>query len=145
MAGGAAAAVLISFWRLAFSMFIFLSLAMVKRCSELKLLGEAGKLATRNRDYRVSDLPGISAMGTASGYLSVLVLALYLQSPDVVKHYSHPEALWLLCPLFLYWISRMWLKAGRGEMHDDPLVYTVLDRASRYVMVASVVVVVLAV
>jgi 4-hydroxybenzoate polyprenyltransferase len=141
LAGGAATGIPISFWLLALSMFLFLSLALVKRWSELTTLAQSGTLATTGRDYRVSDLPGLGSMGIASGYLSVAVFALYIQSPDVALRYAHPQALWLLCPVMLYWISRMWLKAGRGEMHEDPLVYAVRDRASRWLAVAGVIVV----
>ena len=145
IAGGAAAGIPLSFWLLAFSMFLFLSLAMVKRYSELRALADASKLAAKGRDYRVSDLPGIGAMGVASGYLAVLVFALYLQTPEMTQRYSHPKYLWLTLPIVLYWISRMWLKAGRGEMHDDPLVYTVFDRASRFLVIAAALVVIAAV
>jgi 4-hydroxybenzoate polyprenyltransferase len=144
LAGGAATGIPISFWLLALSMFLFLSLALVKRWSELTMLAQSGALATTGRDYRVSDLPGLGSMGVASGYLSVAVFALYIQSPDVALRYTHPQALWLLCPIMLYWISRMWLKAGRGEMHQDPLIYAVRDGASRWLAVAGVIVVIAA-
>lgn len=72
-------------------------------------------------------------MGGASGYLAVLVMALYINSPGVIAGYARPEVLWLVCPLLLYWVSRMWMKAGRGEMHDDPLVFAFRDRATRFV------------
>lgn len=145
VAGAAIINVVPSFWLLAFSMFIFLSLALVKRCAELKTVIKMKDEATKRRDYRVSDLGYLHSMGTASGYLSVLVFALFINSPEVMERYTYPELLWLLCPMLLYWISRMWLKAGRGEMYDDPLIFTIKDFGSRFVVITSVVIVLLAV
>jgi 4-hydroxybenzoate polyprenyltransferase len=136
-----------SFWLLAFSTFIFLSLALVKRSSELlamkedrrtKASDEYGNSRARDRrsagrGYRVSDLEYLHSMGTSSGYLSVLVLALYIHSPHEVMRYANPQALWLLCPLLLYWISYVWLKTGRGEMHDDPVLFALKNWQSRTV------------
>ena len=144
MAGAVVIGVVLSFWLLAFSMFIFLSLALIKRCSELTAMIHFGRGDARGRDYQVPDLAYLSAMGTASGYASVLVLALFVNSPDVTLRYSEPRLLWLLCPLFLYWISRLWIKTGRGEMHDDPVVFTIKDRGSRYVIVSAIAIVLLA-
>jgi len=131
-----------TFWLLAFSMCIFLSLALVKRCSELISLAGIDRLDAAGRDYHAGDLAYLTNMGTASVYLAVLVLAFFINSPEVAARYAHPQGLWLLCPLMLYWVSRLWLKTGRGEMHDDPIVFTLKDRGSRYVIVASIVVVV---
>jgi 4-hydroxybenzoate polyprenyltransferase len=75
-------------------------------------------------------------MGVASGYLAILVLALFINSPDVIERYRHPQGLWLLCPTIIFWISRIWLKAARGEIHDDPLVFAITDRGSQLVIVA---------
>lgn len=144
IAGTVVIEVVPSSWLLCFSMFVFLSLAMVKRCSELTTMKKLEMEGLHGKDYHVSDMNCLYMMGTTSGYLSVLVLALFINSPEVAVHYEHREVLALLCPLILYWISRVWLKAGRGEMHDDPLVFTVKDRGSRYVIVASVMVVFLA-
>jgi 4-hydroxybenzoate polyprenyltransferase len=138
IAGAVAISVPPSFWLLAFSMFTFFSLALLKRFTELLALKELNVAATRGRDYSLTDLALLANMGAASGYVAVLVLALFINSPDVATRYTHPYALWLLCPLFLYWISRLWLKAGRGEMHDDPVVYAVKDRGSRYVVLGMV-------
>lgn len=145
IAGAIAISVTPSFWLLAFSIFVFLSLALVKRCTELITVQETNGTATRGRDYRVSDLDYLRSMGTASGYLSVLVLALFINSTDVATRYSHPQVLWLLCPAVLYWISRIWIKAGRNEVDDDPLVFSIRDRGSRYVLLFTVVVAMLAV
>ena len=139
LAGAAAVAIVPSFWLMAFSMFLFLSLAMVKRYSELLDLRNAGKNATEGRGYEVTDLTTVQSLGAAAGYCAVLVLALYINSTDVRVNYARPEMIWLLCPLLLYWISRMWQRAGRGQMHDDPIVFALKDRVSRWVGGASIV------
>ena len=137
LAGAAAVAIAPSFWLLAFSMFIFLSLAMVKRYAELLDLGAGGSLAATGRGYELVDLATLQSLGAASGYCAVLVLALYINSDDVRENYEHPEVIWLLCPLLLYWISRMWQRAGRGQMYDDPIVFALRDPISRWVGIAS--------
>ena len=137
IAGGIVIDVFPSFWLLAFCLFFFLSLALVKRCSELATMQGHGGNAAYGRDYRVADVPPLTAMGIASGYLAVLVVALYINSDAVAVLYSRPQALWLLCPVLLYWISRIWLKTARGEMHDDPLVFAARDRASWYLAMAA--------
>lgn len=119
-----------SFWLLAFSMFIFLSLALVKRYTELVLMQEGGSKKAIGRGYHAEDASMVSALGAASGYIAVLVLALYVNSPDVVDLYQQPPVLWLACPILLYWISRVWILAHRGEMHDDPIVFAVKDLQS---------------
>ncbi len=141
IAGAVAISVVMSFWLLAFSMFMFLNLALVKRCSELITLSETKVESAKGRDYQVTDLDMLKSMGIASGYLSTLVVAFYVNSPDVLVHYPHPKILWLLCPILLYWVSRVWLKTGRGEMHHDPLVFSIKDRGSRFVAVMVIVVV----
>jgi len=144
IAGSAAIGLWPSFWLLAFSMFIFLSLAMLKRFTELFGLRETGAEATPGRGYRTGDLGLVAALGAAAGFLSVLVLALYVNSPAVLPLYSRPDALWLFCPLLLYWVSRAWLVAHRGDMHDDPIVFAVRDRVSRAVAIAMALVILLA-
>ena len=106
--------------------------------------GEAGAAAAPGRGYRTDDLGLLAALGGGAGYLSVLVLALYVNSPAVLPLYGRPDALWLLCPLLLYWVSRAWLVAHRGNMHDDPIVFAVKDRVSRAVALAMAVVILLA-
>jgi 4-hydroxybenzoate polyprenyltransferase/phosphoglycolate phosphatase-like HAD superfamily hydrolase len=131
IAGAAAISVPLSFWLLTFSMFIFLSLALVKRFSELlaaKQSGHAGLV--RGRGYIPEDLGVVSSMGIASGYISVLVLALYIQDSYTSVLYKHPQLIWLACPLMLFWISRVWLITHRGDMHSDPIVFAVRDKAS---------------
>lgn len=135
IAGAAAVAVPLSFWLLAFSVFIFLSLAFVKRYAELKMQADAGGTHAHGRGYAVSDAPLVQMVGIAAGYAAVLVLALYLQGTTAASLYARPEWIWLAVPLMLYWVSWVWLKAHRGEMHDDPIVFAVRDRASRVVAV----------
>jgi 4-hydroxybenzoate polyprenyltransferase/phosphoserine phosphatase len=133
--GALAIGAMLSFWLLAFSMFVFLSLAMLKRYIELgALLRDGGAVA---RGYSVDDLPLIQSLGAASGYLAVLVLALYINSPESLALYQRPQVLWLLCPLLLYWISRAWMVAHRGAMDDDPVVFAATDRVSQMVAVAG--------
>jgi 4-hydroxybenzoate polyprenyltransferase len=137
MAIGAA----LSFWLLAFSMFIFLSLALVKRYTELAAMANSGKQKAIGRGYDVSDLPLIQSLGAAAGYIGILVFALYINSPDSLELYSKPRILWLLCPVLLYWISRVWIIAHRGDMHDDPIVFAARDRVSRIVALISILIV----
>jgi 4-hydroxybenzoate polyprenyltransferase len=144
IAGAAAIGLWPSFWLLAFSIFIFLSLAMLKRYTELLGLREAGGTAAPGRGYRTDDWGVVAALGGSAGYLSVLVLALYVNSPAVLPLYTRPEILWLLCPLLLYWISRAWLVAHRGDMHDDPIVFAVRDRVSRAVAIVMALVILVA-
>ncbi len=127
IAGAAAIEVVPSFWLLAFSIFIFLSLAFIKRYSELLQLHRPDGSKVAGRGYMPVDMETVAQLGTASGYLAVLVLALYINGDKVDQMYARPEALWMLCPMMLYWISRMWLLTRRGEMHDDPIVFTIRD------------------
>jgi 4-hydroxybenzoate polyprenyltransferase len=145
VAGTAAIHAKPSFWLLAFSMFIFLSLAMVKRYIELLSAQKAGKINASGRGYDVGDIPLIQSLGAASGYLSVLVLALYIDSPDSRVLYHHPHYMWLLCPVLLYWISRTWAIAHRGVMHDDPVVFAVTDRLSQVLLVLAALVILFAI
>lgn len=132
IAGAAACGLTLTFWILAFSVFIFLSLAMVKRYAELHEMRDRGEEGnTGGRDYRLDDLQMVSSLGGASGYLSVLVLALYLNDPTAAALYSHPEYIWLACPILLFWISRTWLLTHRGLMSQDPVVFALKDRTSQ--------------
>lgn len=141
IAGGVATGVPVSQWLLAFSMFIFLSLAFVKRYSEVDTMRKRGVAEAKGRGYRASDLEQLSSLGASAGFISVLVLALYVNSNDVTKLYAHPLRLLGMLPLFLYWISRVWLLAHRGQMHDDPIVFAIRDKVS-YVIAALVALVV---
>jgi 4-hydroxybenzoate polyprenyltransferase len=137
IAGVFACELTLTFWMLAFSMFIFLSLALVKRYAELlKEPQTKDKMEkTRGRGYCPDDLQMVSSLGAASGYLAVMVLALYIQDQTIISLYKHPKMIWLACPLLLYWISRTWLLTHRGEMHDDPIVFAMKDRISLLVAI----------
>ena len=135
VAGTAAIHGHLTFWLLGFSMFIFLSLALVKRYAELYSLKSRGLVKTRGRGYMSSDLSLISSLGTSSGYLAVLVLALYIQDARTAQLYRYPQIIWLACPLLLYWVSRTWIIAPRGLMHDDPIVFAARDRVSLAVVI----------
>ncbi|MEB0122548.1 UbiA family prenyltransferase [Pseudomonas sp. CCI1.2] len=131
IAGAAAFGQPLTFWILAFSMFIFLSLALVKRYAELRearIKGSTEK--TRGRGYYPDDLEMISSLGAASGYLSVMVLALYIHDTATSVLYANPQIIWLACPLLLFWITRVWMLTHRGQMQDDPVVFAIRDRVS---------------
>lgn len=140
VAGSAAVDIPRSFWLLAFSVFLFFSLALVKRYVEIRDTIEAhptqnGKLG--GRGYRAVDLETLSQFGIASGMMAVLVLALYIDSAVVKSLYRTPELIWLLCPIMLYLICRFWILARRGEMHDDPIVFAARDWRSQIVVAAG--------
>jgi hypothetical protein len=135
LAGGAATGVDLSFWLLSFSMFLFLNLAFVKRYTELAMSLRDGATSSYGRAYVVTDLDLIRTLGPTSGYLAVLVFALYLNSPDVLRLYARPVLLWGICPLLLYWITRLWFFAQRGAMPHDPVVFALTDRVSYLVAV----------
>ena len=117
-------------WLLMFSLFLFLSLAIVKRCSEIVVRQSAGKTGLAGRGYRIEDMGVLLPLGAAAGYGAVLVVTLYLSSPEVVALYTHPNRLWLICPILIYWISRILVIANRGNLHDDPVIFAVTDRVS---------------
>lgn len=131
VAGAVAIGVETSAWLLAFSVFVFLSLALVKRCSELIALRQAGQEAARGRDYRVSDVDVLWPLGIGSALSSVVVFGLFINTPQTLERYRHPELLWAVAFGLIYWLSRLWIKTSRGEMHDDPIVYALKDRGSR--------------
>jgi 4-hydroxybenzoate polyprenyltransferase len=130
LGGIAASHVRFSTWFLAFSMFLFLSLAFLKRYAELSELQGGAEQSIERRGYIRGDREWLGSMGGSSGYLSVLVLALYINSEQVLALYRSPILLWLVCPLLLFWISRMWLMAHRGRIDQDPIVATVRDPVS---------------
>ena len=127
IAGGAATGIVPSFWLLAFSMFLFLSLALVKRYSEMLITLQQQAQSAAGRGYTVQDLPVLMSVGTSSGLVAVMVFALYINNPDLHTLYSQPLWLWLVPPLLLYWISRIWMKAHRSEVDDDPVVFAARD------------------
>lgn len=131
IAGAFATGIELTFWLLAFSMFMFLSLALVKRYAELRMVkNKGGDEKISGRGYYPSDLEMLSSLGAASGYLSVMVLALYIQEGSTAHLYDHPKYIWLACPLLLFWVSRTWMLTHRGQMHDDPVVFAVKDHIS---------------
>ncbi len=134
IAGAAATAITPSFWLLAFSMFIFLSLALVKRYSELLITLQSSKQEAAGRGYTVNDLTVLMSIGVSSGLGSVLILALYLNNPETNLMYPNTMWLWLMPPLLLYWVSRMWMKAHRGQVDDDPVVFAAKDWQSILVL-----------
>lgn len=117
-------------WLLAFSLFIFLSLAFAKRYSEIQLMASRQESHVRGRAYQVDDLELVAMLGSTSGYLSVLVLCLYINSDHVRGLYQRVEGLWFLVPILLYWVSRIWFLAKRGELPGDPVAFAVRDRVS---------------
>ena len=119
-----------SFWLLAFSVFLFLSLAFVKRYAELIVQAQMGRAKAHGRGYLTADAPLVQSLGLCAGYAAVLVLAFYLNSDTVVKLYRSPEFMWASVPIMLFWISWVWMKAHRGQMHDDPLIFALRDKAS---------------
>jgi 4-hydroxybenzoate polyprenyltransferase len=130
LAGAAAARVPISDWMAGFSIFFFFSLALVKRFSELENLRARGVAPSNARGYLVHDMEQLRAFGTGSAFASIVVFTLYINNPDVRNLYHHPQRLWLLTPLLIWWMSRVWLRASRGEMHEDPVIFALTDRAS---------------
>lgn len=144
VAGSVAAGVVTSSWLLAFSVFIFFSLALVKRCAELVTLQQNGKDATFGRDYRISDLTILWPLGVAAGVAAIVVFGLFISAPETKIRYATPDMLWLVAIILIYWIARLWIKTSRGEMHDDPIVYAIKDGASRIAVVVMVMVLLLA-
>jgi 4-hydroxybenzoate polyprenyltransferase len=130
IAGAVAIDVTISQWLLGFSVFLFLSLALVKRYSEIVLRLDLGLPDAHNRGYRSDDIPVLSALAAAAGFNAVVVFSLYLSSDAVRSLYRRPDVLWLVCPLFIYWISRMLLLSHRRQLDDDPVVFALRDRTS---------------
>lgn len=130
LAGSAATAVPVSPWLAGFSVFFFLSLAFVKRFSELENLRETGKAITNGRGYFVSDLEQLRSLGTGSAYAAVVVMTMYISNPETSVLYAHTTRLWLVVPVLLLWLSMVWMLASRGEMHDDPVVWACTNRKS---------------
>lgn len=128
--GGVVSGSLVSPWLFQFSIFLFISLAFVKRYSEMRRLFHEGQEIAPGRNYRAGDLSIISQAGLTSGLLGGLVLALYVNGGEIQRLYPRPQMLWGLCPLFVYWISRVWLVAHRGNMNEDPIVWAFRDRVS---------------
>lgn len=129
-AGAAAIDVIVSFWLFAFSIFIFLSLALVKRCSEIQSMETDGKERAKGRDYTVEDYAVLISFGSSSAMLAVLMFCFYINNNVLTNQYQQPDVLWLIVPALCYWLMRMWIKTHRGEMHDDPIIYSLRDKGS---------------
>jgi len=136
IAGAFAINVDVTIWLISFSIFIFLSLALAKRYAEIKIIKDANPDAVNDGDYilgrgyRLGDLPILHSLGSSSGLLAVLVFALYINSPEIEVLYNVPEVLWLILPVLLFWISRIWLLTYRGVMHEDPVLFALHDKVS---------------
>lgn len=131
IAGGVASNIQISKWLLAISIFVFISLALAKRCAEIIRIKNAGLAKIQGRGYSIDDLETVRSMGIASGFMSALVLALYIESPTSFINYNLPELLWITPPIFLAWIMRIWIKTGRNELTgEDPLQFSLKDKPS---------------
>jgi 4-hydroxybenzoate polyprenyltransferase len=144
LAGTVAIGVATSSWLLAFSVFMFLSLALVKRCAELVSLEQDGEGSARGRDYRVTDLAVLWPLGVGAALSAVVVFGLFISADETRERYATPQLLWLVAIGLIYWLARLWIKTSRGEMHDDPLVYAIEDPGSLAAVFAMVVVVLLA-
>lgn len=138
IAGSVATDIHITQWLLAFSVFMFFGLALVKRCAELKSLQLAQKSATAGRDYQVQDLVVLWPLGIGASMCSIVVFGLYIGTPNATSTYSHADLLWLVGIGLLYWNARLWIKTARGEMHDDPIVFAVRDFGSRITLVTMI-------
>ncbi|MCF8468099.1 MAG: UbiA family prenyltransferase [Sneathiella sp.] len=143
VAGAAAANVELSSWLIAFSVFIFVSLAFMKRYIEVSsLTKKSGQV--RGRGYSGDDSETMFSLGITNFTAAVVILALYINSDSVVRLYKSPEVLWLLCLLVLFWGNHIWVCARRGEIPDDPVVFAIKDKASRLVGISFVIVLFLA-
>ena len=138
LAGAAAIMVTTSTWLLAFSVFIFLSLALVKRCAELVSIEQSGGKATSGRNYRVGDLVVLWPLGVGAAMSAVVIFGLFINAPETVARYQSPLLLWLVALGLVYWLSRLWIKTARGEMEDDPVIYALMDRSSQVIVVSMI-------
>jgi 4-hydroxybenzoate polyprenyltransferase len=141
IAGSAATGIAVSAWLGSFSIFFFLSLALVKRFAELENLRARGGVSAGGRGYHITDIEQLRSFGSASGFASVVVLTLYIFTLDAAELYHHPRRLWLLVPVLLLWIMRLWLQASRGRLNEDPVVYAITDRRSLFLGVLVVAIV----
>ena len=144
LAGSAATQTPISHWLAGFSMFLFLSLAIVKRFAELENLRASGATPRNDRGYLLADLDQLRSFGTASAYAAVVVFAIYISGLDVMKLYHHPRLLWLMVPLMIHWLNRVWLLASRGQLDEDPVAFALTDRMSLLIGAAMVTIALLA-
>lgn len=134
LAGSFASGIALSQWFLTFAIFFFFSLALLKRCAEIKLVAASGDMLNKRRGYLVEDLQILVTAGISAGYLSVLILALYLNDPMTKTLHAYPQFLFLVCPLLLFWMTRLWLFASRGAMPSDPVIFALKDNVSYLVL-----------
>jgi 4-hydroxybenzoate polyprenyltransferase len=144
VAGGAATAIPVSTWLMAFALFVCLSLAFLKRFMEIAALPADASSFVAGRDYRAGDTQWLQAAGLASAYVSAVVLAIYVNHTDVTRLYSHPDRLLLMCPIVVYWTTRWWMYANRGITNDDPVVAIASDPVTYVLSAVSLVIVVAA-
>ncbi|MGB7266124.1 MAG: prenyltransferase, partial [Terracidiphilus sp.] len=130
LAGSAATGSHISHWLAGFSVFLFFSLAIAKRFAELQSLRFSGLPVGNARGYLLTDADQLRSFGTASAFAAVVIFANYISSSDIVVLYRHAQLLWLLMPLMILWMCRLWLIASRGKLNEDPLVFVLTDRMS---------------
>ncbi|MCO6431673.1 MAG: UbiA family prenyltransferase [Deltaproteobacteria bacterium] len=137
LAGGAATDIRVSEWLVSFSLFLFMSLACLKRFSELRVLKSRSEVQAAGRGYSVQDTEAISLFGGCSGYIAVAVLVLYISSEEVKALHRQPQFLWLVTPIALYWITRIWILAFRGIVDDDPVIFALRDKVTYVVAFAA--------
>jgi 4-hydroxybenzoate polyprenyltransferase len=144
LAGGAATSTPISHWLAGFSVFLFFSLAIAKRFTELENTVQLGATPKTGRGYRISDIDQMRSFGTASAFAAVVVFAIYISGPDVAVLYRRPGVLWLVTPLLIWWLCRVWLLASRGELDEDPVAFAITDPVSLMIGAAIAVIALLA-
>jgi 4-hydroxybenzoate polyprenyltransferase len=144
LAGASVTQTPISHWLAGFSMFLFLSLAIVKRFAELENLRASNALPKNGRGYLITDLDQLRSFGTASAYAAVVIFAIYITNPEVVRLYHQPRLLWLSVPLIILWLNRVWLLASRGELNEDPVAFTLTDPMSQAIGIGVVILALLA-
>ncbi len=133
LAGSAATQTHISHWLAGFSVFLFFSLAIVKRCAELENLRSSASPPRNDRGYLITDIDPLRSFGVASAFAAVVIFAIYISSSDIVVLYHHPQRLWLIMPLMILWLCRVWLLASRGRLEEDPMVFALTDRMSLFI------------
>ena len=144
LAGSVATPVTTSFWLMAFSVFIFFSLALVKRCAELVTMDEKGKMGTYGRDYWVEDLRVLWPLGIGSALAAVVMFGLFISAPETKIGYATPDMLWLVAIALIYWQARLWVMTSRGQMHDDPVIFAITDRGSQIIVFIMIVMTIMA-
>ncbi|MEM9781139.1 MAG: UbiA family prenyltransferase [Pseudomonadota bacterium] len=142
--GSVATAIAISDWLAAFSIFFFTSLGFLKRLSDLPIETASSSDLRAGRGYAGRDAPLLTMLGVGAGYCSVIIMALYINDPEVLSLYARPELLWAVCFVILFWLSRLWLLAHRREVPDDPVIFAVRDPISHGCGVLCLVLIVLA-